>query len=172
MPRLRALFVGFASVGLFSVVLATAAPRLAQARVGGITVPLSKLVTANNADGTYTYTYPNPIAVARDAPVGVDEPRTPTCTASGATTGSVGLTSSTFKEGATIVSCAAPDDEADGSDTGTFRVTVLDQPLFTGQTTVHTGCCEDDLVPDSQTATAGTSDTVTFTLPVFPHHGL
>jgi hypothetical protein len=84
-------------------------PRAAHAVAGGITVPPGGTFDPNNANGTFTYTYPTTIAVT---PEPGDEAETPTCTASGATSGSVGLTSFTFNQGTTTVLCTAPPEDA------------------------------------------------------------
>jgi hypothetical protein len=125
--------------------------------VGGITVPASGTFAGNNADETFTYTYGLTIAVKTEA--GGDEPETPTCTASGATLGSVGLTSSTFNQGTTTVKCTAPEDDATPDnvpDTGTFTVTVVDRPVF-------------DNPPANQIKTADATDTATFTFDTTAH---
>src|SRR5260370_39845497 len=125
LPATICLLVLVGVVGVFGF------PRPAHAVVGGITVPASGTFAGNNADETFTYTYGLTIAVKTEA--GGDEPETPTCTASGATLGSVGLTSSTVNQGTTTVKCTAPEDDATPDnvpDTGTFTVTVVDRPVL------------------------------------------
>ncbi len=138
-------------------------PRPAHADPGGITVPAGGTFDPNNANGTFTYTNTNTIAVVPEAgpEAGGDEPEMPTCTASGATFSlSVGLTSFTFNQGRTTVNCTATaeDDSGEVADTGTFTVSVVEPlPVF-------------DNLPNIPPKTADATDTATFTFaPVTAH---
>jgi len=129
-PRLRAVAVGFALIGLFTAVLAGAASGPAHATISDS--PEAKPVFDNplpnqtrvGLNDAWTFTYA-PTAHEKEPPgySPVFEPATVTCTPSSPVT-------VTLSTGPTTVSCSAKDNDGGPTTTTTFSLNVVDGPTL------------------------------------------